>query len=264
MPTNIARATTGTAYAAEPTATSESLFDKKAYGGTDDDANAPVSANAYSVEPMECPANRDDSFNHCRVDRDLVESMSCAFARKASCVDGPTGTGGSGEGVTTGDTKFLAQQILNVPDRITFEEQDNKDRGAKKDIELAAAGTPTQCGTDAPVTLDPTLLQALLTASKKYTFRINSMVSDHGCNNGQHPKGKAADLGMVNGKPLTDPDAIPAEYLPLYRQFSIDMSGGMITGGHINQKNCMGVLPLANNVKMEFDDLCHHIHIDVP
>jgi hypothetical protein len=259
MPTNIARASSGTAYAAEPTVTSESLFDKKTYGGTFADADAPLDANAYAAEPLTCPENRDDFFNHCRFDPELVTSMSCSFV-KCSDIENPTGGVSAGTTpIVTGDTKHLAQQILENKN-ITFEGQDNDNRGAKKDITLAAAGAKTQCGGDPPVTLDPTLLQALLTAAQKYSFRINAMVSDHSCNNGQHPKGKAADLGLVNGK-----TAIATEHIPLYRQFAIDISGGMTTGGHINQKNCIGEQPLHNNVKMTYDrDSCDHLHIDVP
>ena len=263
MPTNIARVTTGTAYAAGPGVVSETLFDKKIYGGTTADENAAIDANAYATEPMTCPENRDDAFNHCRFDRDLVESMSCSLVKKASCVDGPTGAGGGSSTIITGDTKFLAQQILDNKN-ITFEAQDNDQRGAKHDIELAAAGAQTKCESTDPVTLDPTLLQALLTAAKKYTFRINSLVSDHGCSKSRHPLGKAADLGMVNGNSLTDPDAMPPAMIPIYRQFAIDFSVGMTTGGHINQKNCIGVQKLSNNVQMTIDDACHHLHVDVP
>lgn len=258
-PVNIARVTTGTAYAAEPTITSEQLFDTKSYGALPGDEKAPLDPNAWAPTPLTCPENNDNAINHCKIDRELVSSMSCAFV-KCSDIENPTGGGsGSGSPIITGDAKHLAQQILDNPN-ITFEPGDNERRGAKKDFELTAAGAKTACGDGEGLNPDPTLMQAMLTAAKKYSFRINALISDHSCNNGQHPKGKAADFGMVNGK-----TAIASENIELYRQFAIDFSNGMTTGGHINQKNCIGEQKLANNVKMTYDqDSCDHLHVDVP
>lgn len=81
-PANIAKVSTGTAYAAEPL-TSEQLYNGNMYGGLPTDLDADLDPNISRSEPQPCPENNDNAFNHCTVDRTIVDSMSCVFVKCA-------------------------------------------------------------------------------------------------------------------------------------------------------------------------------------
>jgi hypothetical protein len=78
-PTNLARATTTTAHAA-PSRTPESLFGLRIYGGLPGDLAADLDDNVASPT-KQCPPISDRAFNHCIIDRDIVESMNCVFVK---------------------------------------------------------------------------------------------------------------------------------------------------------------------------------------
>lgn len=79
-PSNFAHATTARAYAAQATVTSESLFNIKTYGGLPEDLNAELDPSVQTPNAT-CAAPRDDDFNHCIVDRQVVDSMDCVFVK---------------------------------------------------------------------------------------------------------------------------------------------------------------------------------------
>ena len=81
-PYQLARATSGTAIAATPTQTSESLFGLNIYGGLPSDLSADLDNSVMQAE-VKCPENSDNNFNHCIVDRSVVESMNCVFIKCA-------------------------------------------------------------------------------------------------------------------------------------------------------------------------------------
>lgn len=78
-PANLAHATTATAYAA-PDRTSESLFGLRIYGAMPGDLAADLDDSVTQPE-KECPPISDRAFNHCIVDRSIVESMNCVFVK---------------------------------------------------------------------------------------------------------------------------------------------------------------------------------------
>jgi hypothetical protein len=270
-PIDLATATTGTAYAANAPSL-ESLFGTNAYGGLDSDLSPDVSPGAYTPG-LNCPDNdpSGNSFNTCNVDREVADSWSCA---EVNCSDldtpAPAATGTAAP-VPSGDTKQLAAAILKNSN-ITFEP--GASDGAFQDVTHAALDGTTTCrGVSVPIA--PALLQALLAAATKYRFRINAMVSDHEpcvtgkTDTGFHPKGKAADIGMVNGVDIKPNTITNASTLALYRQFAIDMSAGMTGGGRFGQEAdpngspCIGKIALQNGVT-QFNDTCSHLHVDVP
>lgn len=254
LPSNLARATTSTAYAANDNGViPEDLYaSKNMRGGTTADLDAPLDSSIERPD-ANCPANNDNSFNHCKVDRDVVESMNCMFVK---CADMQTAsTSSSSSATVSGNIKDLAAEILRRKDKITFE--DGESDGSYHDILKTSQGLPitSTCGTS--VSFDPGLLQIIVKASDTYKFRINALISDHDCDTAQHPKGKAADFGLVNGQ-----TAITDATVGLYRQFATDLSGYM-SGGGIGQQECLGTLPLKNGVK-QFTDPCNHLHIQLP
>jgi hypothetical protein len=78
-PTNLAHATTATASAA-PNRTAESLFGLNIYGALPGDLAADLDDSVDSPD-VECPPISDRAFNHCIIDRSIVESMDCVFVK---------------------------------------------------------------------------------------------------------------------------------------------------------------------------------------
>jgi|GEM_PF-5792634 len=83
VPTNLAIATTSRASAVTADeATSESFFGINPYGGTEADMSADID-NGVVDAAKTCPENNDNDFNHCKIDREVVESMNCVFVKCA-------------------------------------------------------------------------------------------------------------------------------------------------------------------------------------
>lgn len=83
IPTNLAQVTTSSASAATAaTMSSESLFGLNSYGGLETDLAAELD-NSVSDTNKVCPENNDNSFNHCKIDRDVVSSVNCIFVKCA-------------------------------------------------------------------------------------------------------------------------------------------------------------------------------------
>ncbi|HVI68830.1 MAG TPA: hypothetical protein VM581_00040 [Magnetospirillaceae bacterium] len=95
-PGNFARATTATSYAEGEPPTSEELFGINMYGGTAADLNADIDPSTYSSQSVTCPENRDDTFNHCRVDKSVVDAMNCSVVK---CADMTTTSNGEFDGM---------------------------------------------------------------------------------------------------------------------------------------------------------------------
>ena len=83
VPNNLARATTApvSAITAADT-TSESLFGITPYGALPEDLGAPLDATVAAPNAT-CPENKPNTFNHCKIDRDIVTSMNCVFVKCA-------------------------------------------------------------------------------------------------------------------------------------------------------------------------------------
>lgn len=232
------------------------LFGKDIYGGTDADLAAPLSPQG-TMTTQECPENNPNSFNHCRVDRALVEAMNCSVVLCDDLIDYSGSAPATETGLPSGDTRTLATQLMEKirEGKVTFE-PGNSD-GAKHDIERASRGETTSCG-GKTVNLNPQMLGVLLKITEKYTYRINSLVSDHGCDSGYHPRGQAADLGWVNGKRAI-------EDVAFYREFANYLVTILPKGSEIGQKNCLGSIniPAGSNIQYN-NDSCNHMHFGVP
>lgn len=234
------------------------LFGKNIYGGTEGDVAAPLSPEGTMTND-ECPENNPDGngFNHCRVDRAIVESINCSVIVCEDLVEYSTSDPSTETGLPSGDTQTLATQLMEKiqEGKVTFEPGD--DDGARQDIERAARGESTQCDGN-KVNLNPNMLGVLLKLTENYTYRINALVSDHSCNNGYHPRGQAADLGWVNGKRAI-------EDVAFYRDFANYLVTILPNGSEIGQKNCLGSLNIPAGSNIEYhNDSCNHIHFGVP
>lgn len=256
-PSNLASITSTKAYAAGITV--EDVFGKDAYGATESQLDADVDPALFEHD-VACPANDPNKLNTCSIDKSLMKPISCAFVQCPELSGQPAVD--TTDISVSGNVQELAAKILALsPSKIRFDAADEGTDGAKQDLIRASHGTQTHCGAT-HVSLDPALLNLIYNLAQKYSFLITAMVSDHtegnGCTAGFHPRGKAVDIDLVDGN-----NAITDETRNFYRQFAIDASALMTSGGRIGQSSCLGTLPLKNNVK-QFDDTCTHIHLDVP
>lgn len=90
-PSNLSRLGTGSVYAEGEPIASEELFGINMYGGTEADLSAELHPNTENPTPVPCPENRDDAFNHCKVDPTVVDAMKCGFVKCADMTPGAFG-----------------------------------------------------------------------------------------------------------------------------------------------------------------------------
>jgi len=178
-----------------------------------------------------------------------------------------TASSGSGSNsgdntIESGDTVSLAQQILDNPN-ISFQ---TADRRAEFQLIATNNGRATQCG--APV-VSPKLLGVVLQLAKEYKLVLGVVVDSHGCDGGQHPKGKAIDINGVNylnGNEGTGNNIrFDANELPILRDF-YKRAGEVLAangGGGLGQADKFpGGAPKVDGVQY-FSDTANHLHMDV-
>lgn len=90
-PSNLSNLSSGRAYAEGEVPASEELFGIYAYGGTEADLSAELDPSVESSQPVTCPENRDDAFNHCKVDRTVVDAWNCTVVKCADMQPGAYG-----------------------------------------------------------------------------------------------------------------------------------------------------------------------------
>lgn len=212
-------------------------------------------------------------------DSEIADGLSCYEGDDQSCANvGVTATGSTQSAatmaaITDGSSQLLAQQILQSP-RI------NLVQGAAADIQATATGqqvTPGPiagdgkvgpCTARTPVTIDPQLLKLMLTISQQYTIDVGAMVSNHNCDAGPHPKGKAMDIVAVNGQTITGNGSTYTGNTALFRQFAVDvmaMEKTVVTTGSPGQGQQQCQIPSISPPSNfnYFDDSCDHLHVDV-
>lgn len=184
----------------------------------------------------------------------------------ASLINGPV-TG-------QGDSRALAAQLLGRADQKHIHLTDN----ARRDLSVVQVGVPIgSCGANS---IHPGVLQVLLAISDPaspnyFKMSINNFVTGHECNNGQHPKGGAADIQNINNSAIESWDTCTGEKgTPqppcgssggvVATQFVNALASVMPRGSAIGQSRCTDVMPAKIPDYVEnFPDTCHHIHIDM-
>ena len=217
-------------------------------------------------------------------DSSTMKAAACYAGDDASCADldaGDSSSGGSAEttasttstDVPTGDMAALAAQVLKDPN-ITL------GPGAKPDIVAASqnqkvtpgpiagggAGTTPCTAGRVPVYVDSTLLKAMLLIARQYKYQIQDVVSDHNCDSGRHPLGRAMDIFQVDGTPLSGHYG-DKKVLNFVAGVTSIMSKLMPDGKYPHEAG-IGVCSLSNvpNVPSNinyFVDACDEIHVDV-
>ena len=184
---------------------------------------------------------------------------------------------GAQDGLITGEARELARQVANNPN-IEFTNPATK----AALIKFADTGEATNfCGQKFGI--DAMLSGVLLTNASKYKILINNFGFQEdrfiGCDNGEHPKGKAVDLNGVK-KLDGSGDAwgninFSGGQTAVITDYSTDWMDALATKddsiGRVGQLNCGG-FNLINKKKpnwkghdglLHFDDACNHLHIDV-
>ena len=180
-------------------------------------------------------------------------------------------------GLVTGEAKELAGKVANNPN-IEFTNPATKEAL----IRFSETGEATNfCGQKFGI--DAMLSGVLLANANKYKILINNFGFKEdrfvGCDNGEHPKGKAVDLNGVK-KLDGSGDAwgninFSGSQTAVITDYSIDWMDALATKddsiGRVGQLNCGG-FNLINKKKpnwkghdglLHFDDACNHLHIDV-
>ncbi len=133
-PNNFAKVTTATSYAADDV-TSEEIFGVYMYGGTAADLSAELSPTVQTTKAAECPENRDDRFNHCKVDLSVVEAMNCSVVK--NCPDMTTTNLGEFD-QTFADDGYTAPTFTRVTNPISdlFKALPTTIIGARKEVSI--------------------------------------------------------------------------------------------------------------------------------
>ncbi len=147
-----------------------------------------------------------------------------------------------------GDAKALASQIL-ANSKISLEPY------ARQDLQSTIDGQPIQgdgppCQ---PTNLDPALLKILLDLAQNHTLVVWNFVTHHGCDEWQHPKGKATDIGTADDKDAWTNSA--------FRQ---DLANMLPAGAEMGQQGCPGSnTPTSKNNVVQKPDKCNHQHFEL-
>jgi len=119
------------------------------------------------------------------------------------------------------------------------------------------------------VRVDTRLLQFLLRVTATYKIKINNIVTGHGCDSAQHPKGRATDLGgawqLASGTFTSFGGAAGANNLELDRVFVNYISTILPDGAGLGQRTCPGQSAARPRAGVQFfPDSCNHQHIQLP
>lgn len=198
------------------------------------------------------------------------------------CIKGSGAAGGGGGAPSpapSGDAKQMALAIAQMAESATgaikFTDSDTI-AGLKKFA--SSTDDPktlplNSCGN--PFTLDPALLTAMLTLSNKYNILVNNIGFNDDrdfCDAGQHPKGAAIDINMIemkSGGKAGPPLNFSPQQLPIITSYANDWIATLAPNrGGVGQLGCGGfkVTPppgaTAINGNLHFEDTCDHLHID--
>jgi hypothetical protein len=118
------------------------------------------------------------------------------------------------------------------------------------------------------VKLDPRLLTVLLKATDRYHVIAWNIITGHGCDQYQHPKGRAFDLGGISD-PLTGAstnlaDGTAGDDPALDKALVEFLARNAPAGSQIGQSNCPGRAGASIPAGIEFfPDTCNHQHFNV-
>ena len=142
--------------------------------------------------------------------------------------------------------------------------------GAKSDLLATSRGQTIRnsdsCGR--PVQVDIRVVRFLWTATSTYKIKINNIITGHGCDSAQHPKGRSTDLGGVwnlSSGAFTSFGGYwgPNNYA-VDREFAVYAASILPDGAGLGQSTCPGVSSARLRAGVQFfPDACNHQHIQV-
>lgn len=143
--------------------------------------------------------------------------------------------------------------------------------GARSDLTAVSRGqlirSPDSCNNS--VTVNPDVLRVLDQLSNRYTLNINNIITGHGCDSGQHPRGRAFDLNgaldRTTGKSTNFASYTGGDNQGLDRQVMTDIAKMLRTNvkAGLGQSDCPGrQIPLPAGIEF-FPDTCTHQHVTV-
>jgi hypothetical protein len=140
--------------------------------------------------------------------------------------------------------------------------------GVLSDLRTTKAGRTivSSCGTR--VRLDPRLLDLLVAVTDRYHVMVNNMVTGHGCDAAQHPKGRAIDFNIAidprTGARTNFHSGGSGDNDTLDRQFVSLLASKMPAGSGLGQRYCgsRGQVKVGSKV-LFFADTCNHQHAQV-
>ena len=142
--------------------------------------------------------------------------------------------------------------------------------GAKSDLLATSRGQTIRnsdsCGNT--VRVDIRIVRFLWTVTSKYKIKINNIITGHGCDSAQHPKGRSTDLGgvwnLTTGAFTSFGGYWGRNDLTVDRDFAVYASNILPNGAGLGQSSCAGVSSARLRPGVQFfPDACNHQHIQV-
>lgn len=195
------------------------------------------------------------------------------------CDEGVTAGGPVGQpGIVSGDAVTLAKQVMALEGtkvKFTPGFGGREDFLATANGQLLTPGSGGTCRSHRPVPVSAALSQVILDVTKgPYSITIGSTISNHQCDQGRHPVGRAIDINYINGVVITgSATQFSTANQGLYRQFMDYVQSVLPRGqwagskpvgmGGLGQQQCFRApRPEVPGLNI-FPDACTHIHIDV-
>ncbi|WP_172832225.1 hypothetical protein [Nakamurella panacisegetis] len=142
--------------------------------------------------------------------------------------------------------------------------------GAKSDLLATSRGQTIRnsdsCGNT--VRVDIRVVRFLYTATSKYKIKINNIITGHGCDSAQHPKGRSTDLGgawnLTTGAFTSFGGYWGANNYAVDREFAVYASSILPNGSGLGQSTCRGTSSARLRAGVQFfADACNHQHVQV-
>ncbi|MET3808002.1 hypothetical protein ABIB25_005029 [Nakamurella sp. UYEF19] len=116
------------------------------------------------------------------------------------------------------------------------------------------------------VRVDIRLVRFLVQLTANYKIKINNIITGHGCDGAQHPKGRATDLAtatsLTTGASTSFGGISGPNNLEMDRLFVNYISTILPTGSGIGQRNCAGQSSARPRPGIQFfADACNHQHV---
>jgi hypothetical protein len=102
----------------------------------------------------------------------------------------------------------------------------------------------------------------MLVIAQKYKYQINDIVSNHDCDTGNHPLGKAFDIFQVNGQPILG--RCTSSDMAAFYNYVAQVMSQVVGSGSTGIGTCLkGLLQNPPSNVVNFVDADDQLHVDV-